>query len=464
MRRSSSRSVLWLGIALAFAAGSASATNGYFTHGTGTKSKALAGAGSADPQEILSIATNPAGLASLPETVDAGISFFSPNRSYKTSASLADGACFSPTQCAFTIGPNKLDSENTLFLVPYIAMNWRLDPQSALAVAFYARGGMNTQWNGGTATFDPDGYYGPAGPTTFAGTYGGGKAGVDLMQGFLNVTYAWKTADDQFALGVSLIGAGQLFQARGVSAFAPYTKTMVESGFTTMPTHLSGNGHDTSYGYGGSVGAIWNINPMFSLAAAYTTKMSMSKFKDYSDLFAQGGAFDIPSTATYGLTIRPIDGVSFSFDYQTIWYSDTPSVSNRIQNLFNCPTVGGTDPQTCLGGNKGAGFGWRDMDVYKFGVQWKYDDAWTFRVGYSFPDSQPIPRTQMEFNILAPGVVEQHFTAGLTHTLESGNEFNLALMYAPTVSQHGINNFDPTQTIEWQMYEFELEVGYSWKR
>ena len=36
---------------------------------------------------------------------------------------------------------------------------------------FYGRGGMNTDWQGGTATFDPDGP-GPAQVGTFPGTYG----------------------------------------------------------------------------------------------------------------------------------------------------------------------------------------------------------------------------------------------------------------------------------------------------
>ena len=61
-----------------------------------------------------------------------------------------------------------------------------------------------------------------------------------------------------------------------------------------MPTSLSGNGHDKSYGFGGSVGGIWNLDKMFSVAAAYTSKMSMSTFGDYKDLFAEDGSFDIP--------------------------------------------------------------------------------------------------------------------------------------------------------------------------
>ena len=467
MSKFSSRTVLGLTVALALASGSASATNGYFTIGFGTKSNAMAGSGSADPQELMALATNPAGLAGLPESIDAGIGFFSPSRSYKTSPSQANGACFG-TQCTFTIGPNSMSSENQLFPIPFVAMNWKLDDQSAIGAAFYARGGMNTQWQGGTATFDPDGFQGPAGPTTFPGTYGGGTggAGVDLMQAFLNFTYAWKTADDRFALGASAILAVQSFQARGVGMFAPYTKTMVESGYTTLPKHLSGNGHDTSYGYGAEVGGIWNINKMFSVAAAYTSKIFMSDLNDYSDLFAQSGGFDIPSTATFGLTVRPTDAFALNFDYQEIWYSDVDSVHNPIQNLFGCPTAGagGTNVENCLGGNKGGGFGWEDMSIYKFGGSWKYDDDWTFRVGYSFADHQPIPKDQMTFNILAPGVMEEHYTAGFTHRMEDENELSMYLMYAPTKTVKGPNNFDPTQTVEFSMHQFELEVSYSWGR
>ena len=51
------------------------------------------------------------------------------------------------------------------------------------------------------------------------------------------------------------------------------------------------------------------------------------------------------------------------FDWQEIWYSDVGAVGNPIQNLFQCPTAGqgGTDFESCLGGNRGAGFGWEDM-------------------------------------------------------------------------------------------------------
>lgn len=60
----------------------ADATNGYFMHGTGTKAKALAGAGVAFPQDSMAPASNPAALAFVGKRFDAGLAIFSPAREY----------------------------------------------------------------------------------------------------------------------------------------------------------------------------------------------------------------------------------------------------------------------------------------------------------------------------------------------------------------------------------------------
>jgi long-chain fatty acid transport protein len=147
MIRTSNRWALAHLVALALAAGSASATNGYYTHGLGTKSKGMAGAGSANAGETLVLASNPAGIAFIARRLDLGLGLFSPQRDYSTSPSLANGNC-SPQGCAFTIGPNSLDSESELFAIPYIASSWALSDVDYLATAFYGRGGMNTRWVG----------------------------------------------------------------------------------------------------------------------------------------------------------------------------------------------------------------------------------------------------------------------------------------------------------------------------
>jgi long-chain fatty acid transport protein len=60
-------------------------------------------------------------------------------------------------------------------------------------------------------------------------------------------------------------------------------------------------------------------------------------------------------------------------------------------------------------------------------------------------------------------VIEQHFTFGMTKTLESGNQLNFAFMYAPEETVTGPQNFDPTQMVTFEMDQFELEFSYGWK-
>jgi len=439
------------------------ATNGYFTHGVGTKNKGMAGAGLALPEEPMSVANNPASALHVEGKYSLGIAVFSPLRHYETSESMYNGQ-----GNTFTIGPNSIDSDNNYFYIPHMAGVWQVDDVSAWAASFYGRGGMNTTWNGGTATFDPDGP-GPAPVMTLPGTYGGGiaggngAAGVDLNQAFLELTYA-RMFGEKFTAGVSLVGVAQVFAARGLSAFAGYTETFAASGGTVMPDSLTNNGHDQSYGVGVKLGIHWDWTDSLAFAASYQPKISMGKFSDYSDLFADNGNMDIPADLKVGLTFVPKESFTISFDVEKIWYSDVVSVGNLFENLFYCPTANpmATDVSYCLGGRNGAGFGWKDMTVYKVGGQWKGGNDWTWRAGYSH-GKQPIPDSEVLFNILAPGVIEDHVTFGFTRGLSSGDEFSMSFMYGFNKKVTGVNPLDPSQTISFDMDQWEVEFSYGWR-
>jgi long-chain fatty acid transport protein len=312
------------------------------------------------------------------------------------------------------------------------------------------------------------------------GTYGGGlttggkgTAGVDLSQAFLELGYA-RGAGEQFTWGASLIGVMQVFAARGVGAFGGYTESFAASGGTVMPRNLSDNGHDQSYGFGAKLGFQWDLNEKFALAASYQTEINMSEFDKYADLFAEQGDFDIPAAIKFGITFRPNPGLALNFDVENIAYDEIASVANPVRNVYACPTagVGGTDLSSCFGGNNGGGFGWEDMTIYKFGVQWSSGNDFTWRAGYSHGD-QPIPENEVMFNILAPATIEDHITVGLTRALPSGNEWSLSFMYAMNNKVKGPatftnpmtsgNPFDPTQTIDIDMDQWELEFSFGWR-
>jgi len=438
-----------------------SATNGYFSHGTSVAEKGLAGAGVAYSQDTLAAANNPAGMVWQGASYDIGASVFGPMRSYSAKGGPSN-ACAGPAgPCSFSIGDGdqSIDSDNEAFLIPHFGYNWALDTDSTIGISVYGNGGMNSEYKGGVATLfnpPPPGGSGPA-PfgafEEFDGTYGAGTTGIDLSQLFLSTTYSAK-AGSNTSWGISAIVAYQKFEAKGLGNFAA---------FSTDPDNLTNNDHDTSTGIGVRLGIQSEVAPGIRIGAAYQPKIDMSEFDDYSGLFADDGDFDIPSNFTVGMTFDVGSSGMLFIDYQQINYEDVDAVSNSIDSLVDgsCapnPMTGGTG-DGCLGGSNGAGFGWEDMQIVKLGYQWITGKN-TWRVGYSTTD-QPIPEEEVVFNILAPGVIEEHFTFGFSRQLDNKSSIDFAAMYAPSVSVKGANTFDPAQEIEIEMDQYELALSYS---
>jgi long-chain fatty acid transport protein len=257
-----------------------------------------------------------------------------------------------------------------------------------------------------------------------------------------------------------------MFEAKGITTFTPVTKTCAstydpDTGGCTIPTALSNNDHDMSYGFGVGAGLWWGITDTVSFGLAYQSKIAMGEFDDYADLFAEAGDFDIPSSLKAGLSFLASDTLRINLDVEHTAYSDVDSVGNPMAYLAGCPAVplGGTNLENCLGGSAGAGFGWDDMTTYKVGAEWQQNEMNTWRFGYSY-GKQPVQAADVLFNILAPGVMESHITFGLTRQTGNGSAWSFSFMYAPEKSVTGPNMFDPTQTITLSMDQFEVEMAY----
>lgn len=420
----------------------AQASNGYFSYGFGTKSKGMAGAGVALPQDALAAAINPAGTLHVGDRIDAGAAVFSPPREYtqNASTSLAGGA-------PLPIGSNPdftgtVESDKDYFLIPHFGYTHRIDADSAFGVALYGNGGMNTSYRASDTTMG-------------LGTFGDGDTGIDLSQLFLNLSYARRVSDD-LTLGAAGIIAAQRFKAEGLNNLG----MLVADG---VADNLSNMGYEVSYGLGAQVGALWRPSSRWSFGASYQTRMYMSEFDEYSDLFAEQGDFDIPATATLGLAFSPRDDLTFVADVQRIWYSDIAAIGNAMSSKVTACAMG--EVNACLGADGGAGFGWDDVTVYKIGVQWDATPDWTLRLGYSTAQ-QPVPTSGVLFNVLAPAVAEDHFTAGLTRRIGKANEFTLSAMYAPA------NDIDcgctlpmtgGAESINIGIEQWEIEASYAWR-
>lgn len=404
-----------LAVALAFAglATSAHATNGYFSHGYGMTAKGMGGAATAMAEDTFGGANNPASMVWVGNRLDVGVDVFSPRRSFQSDG--GEG------------GTWDVDSEDKYFLIPEFGYNRMLDAKMSLGVTVYGNGGMNSDYPNAAP------YFG-----------GSGDLGVDLMQLIIAPTLAYKL-NDQHSIGVSALLGAQRFAAQGLQGFG-----------------VMNPGYDTSYGFGARVGWMGKLSDKVTIGAAYATKMHMSELDKYDGLFAEQGDFDIPSNWNIGVAIQATPQVKVAADFQRINYSDVKSINNPSANIGYCMMDPVTYSSYCFGGENGPGFGWDDVNVWKLGVEYVYSNNLTLRAGYNHGDN-PISPADVTFNILAPGVVQNHLTLGFTYTTASGGELTMAYMHAFENDVTGSNLMQTGNTETIKMYQNAIGIAYGIK-
>lgn len=410
------------------AASSAHATLGYFAHGYGIKASGMGGTAAALAQDSLGGANNPASMVWVGNRLDVGATWFRPVRDAERS-----GAGIPSLN-------GRVDSNREDFLIPEFGYNRMINSDLSLGVSVYGNGGMNT-------TYPQGNFNCGAGPANML--CGSGKLGVDLVQLIVAPTVAYKL-NAQHSFGASVLLGYQRFKAQGLQAFdnAPGFPP-----FTGAPGNVTNRGTDDATGAGLRVGYMGRLSDMVTVGTAYSTKVKMSKFDKYKGLFAGAGDLDIPSNFSLGVALTPVHNWTFAVDYNRINYAGVNSVGNASL------------PVAPLGANNGPGFGWRDIDVIKLGAAWQMNPALTLRAGYAHSQN-PIRPSDVTFNILAPGVMKSHYTAGFTYATDKESEVSGSLMVAPRVSVTGSSLFNglslPAGVETIRMHQ--ISVGLAWSR
>jgi long-chain fatty acid transport protein len=442
-----------LAVAGLVAPGVASATNGYFSHGYGMKAKGMAGAATAMTGDTFGGANNPATMVWAGDRLDVGVDWFSPIRSSNRTGGSSAVNMVPPAFQPFFVGSNldgSSDSSSNSFFVPEFGYNKMLNNDMSLGITVYGNGGMNTDYQ--NAPIAAGNCPTPTGPSPVANNLlcGQGKLGVNLEQLIIAPTFAYKL-NQNHSIGISPLFGYQRFAADGLQAFGQ---------ISTDPNNLTNRGHDSASGWGVRVGWLGKITNSVSVGAAYSSKINMSKFDRYKGLFAEQGDFDIPENYNIGVAVKATPTVTVALDYQRINYGGVKAIANSSVDPL-CYT----NPSGCLGGSNGIGFGWKDVDVWKLGVEWQYSSALTLRAGYNHGDN-PIKSQDATFNILAPGVVQDHLTLGGTYALSGNSELTVAYMHAFEKSISGTTNpayFPAGGTDQIKMYQDSLGVAYGVK-
>lgn len=428
-------------------AGSTWATNGYFLTGSGFRSQGMGGVGIAYGRDSLSTAANPANAVNTGMRGDLGFGVFNPERhaSVGGGTGLPGGDSTAGGGSAFGFTGNT-ESNAKYFIVPEMGFSMGLTEDVHVAMAVVGNGGMNTTY--------PQNFF------SFAGNPPADeKIGVDLMQLLVPISVAYKVNDDH-ALGVSLVLAETRFRAYGLQAFQNFP------GVPSNPDFVTNNGFDYSYGAGVKVGWLGEfMDDRLSVGLTYASRTWMTPFDKYKSLFAEGGDFDIPENYGIGIAFKPVKNLVIAADVTRIIYSDVKSVGNLGPGVN--PGGLGTDGVPSLldsskelGNDAGMGFGWQDMTVYKLGIQYGVNKRLQVRAGYNYGET-PILDNQVTFNLLAPGTVEHHYSAGFTYRANDILEVTGTYLYAASNSQTACNqNIVDCASFNMHQNLFALSLGW----
>lgn len=377
------KSSLAISIAAALFSTTALATNGLAPTGLGQVHKAMGGTAAGNPQNTMSMATNPASASFIDNGMDLAIEVFKPTRTSTTNTAAA----------AFFGAPGQSSSGDgrSTFLIPEIGYKRNVSGRTSLGIVIYGNGGMNTQYKAGfgPSSFAPFNGVGPAGKDT----------GVNLEQLFVSPTVSVKL-NQRHSLGLSLNFVRQQFEATGLGIFD-------NIGFSQSPGSVTDNGVDTSTGMGATVGWMGKFN-RFTAGASYRSEVSMGKLDKYKGLFPDQGTMDIPAALTIGGSMQVTPRTLIAADIQRIYYSKIGATGNAVP--------AGLPPVQRLGATNGPGFGWDDQTIIKVGVKHQATPKLALLGGINYGKS-PVGSEDTFFNALTPAVVEKHLSVGLEYAL-----------------------------------------------
>lgn len=384
----------------------AAATNGFVPHGFGSASRAMAGVAYALPQDSFVSMSNPAGLLLVGDRADIGVEWLRPDRGGRIEGNRqltlrsADGDFSGNRETDFFGG------EAGVAHCIDRTWCWGLSVTGA---------GMNTGYD----------------QNPYAGFGSDGPAGVDGLQAFVTPAMAWRVTP-RLAIGAALNLVYQRLKIAGLDVIAN------GNGFGTYsesPEFVSDNGWDDSRGISYRLGVLFEPVEGLTVGAGGQPRTHMSHLRRYRGLLPDQGSFDYPAIYGGGVAYRWEDRLVVAVDVQRLRFDAVSTLGNPFGRLVDGIKAGS---------DQGPGFGWRAMTVYKIGLAWQVDPRWQLRAGYSH-GRQPVPPDQTLPNIIAPGVLDTHYTVGVAYRWSPALTLSGYAVHAPARTVRGEHSIAPNQ-------------------
>lgn len=424
-----------LTLALAAPAG---ATDGHLLHGVGAVNSALGGVAMASNASLLgSFFTNPAGLASFDGTnLEMGFELLRPERTVASSFGPMSGSTTSSTDWT---------------PIPAFGFSTKLSNGVVIGLAGLGIGGFGVNY-----AADPTNPILMPRPNGFGNVY----SNYQLMK--ISPAVAWNVGE-KLRIGLA---ANIDWQSLAVDPM-PIAAPDYDPGPDATPGtaddrsfYPSAASADAVFGFGFQAGFQYEMTDKLTIGAAYTSPQMFGDF-EFQMTHANPNLpnFGTPRTLAFRMDVPAIYGVGFAYDAterlhlaldaKYITYSSTEGFEEK-----------GYNPDGSV-----KGFGWDDIPVVAFGVQFKASDRVTLRAGYNY-SGNPIPDEQSMFNIPAPAIVQNHATAGLGIGITKGVDLNIGFYQAFENSIEGAMYRPaavPGTSVKNTMSETSMLVGFTFR-
>lgn len=419
------------------------ATNGYQLIGIGSYQNSLAGAVTANPGSAMTAITNPAGMARIGKRADFSLEMFMPDRFVDFTAQ----------------GGGYSDSAAEQYGVPSLGWTAPIDeehPDIFFGGGIYGTSGMGTD-------YPLTQYSAAAGPNPFD-MYFEGYSSIQFWQ--MAPTLAWNV-DKQLSFGISLnidyqsVALKQAFLA----------DTTMDGTPDTAMANLDLSRTAQAFGYGITLGVLYDLNDQITVGASYKSKQSFPDMEyqlsngdiignsqfgfetgcpvsgPYNLQICPSGTYsmslDFPEIISLGVAYTPIKPVTISFDVKHIKWSDTLS------------TLTITGPN---GMRLDMPAGWDNQTVFAIGVEYALNEKVNLRAGYNQADAA-IDNADTDSNYILPATVEKHYAIGGDYKL--GKYWELGF-HATTTSRETLNSSSPQSaaSIGLKIQKLGLNLGY----
>ncbi len=379
------------------------ATNGYQLTGIGAYQKSLGGAVTAKPGSAMTAISNPAGMARIGKRADFSMEMFMPERFVDFTAT----------------GGEKNESAADLYGVP--ALGWTA-PTSDGSDLYFGGGMYGTS---GLGTDYPQTRFSPeitSGPQQGPAMYFEGYSAIQFWQ--MAPTLAWN-ASDKLTYGISLnidyqsVSFKQAFLMDGDGSGT--ADGIVDA--TAVNFDLSRTAQ--AFGYGVSLGVLYDINDDFTVGASYKSKQTFSTLKyqlSHGDIQDVSGRNMLPITGCTG-GVCPAGTYSLNLDFPAMYsvgmayqLNKFTSLSLDVKQIEWSSTLDRLDVEGPNGELITLAAGWDDQTIIALGVEVAVNYALNVRAGYNKADA-PFEQSSTDNNYILPAVTQSHFAFGLDYRI-----------------------------------------------